>query len=161
MVGSSALKSDVGSGHPHLGQSGADRVLAGDEGRATGCATLLAVVVRKGYAFVGDAIDVWGSVSHLTPTVIADVPPADIVAPEDQYVRLFRLRHFKSPLIGIAFKLSVVIRSSSSGRYTKRSKTAKKANRPIIVRRIEAAIVGVCFPSTVKPAIAAKLPPDR
>ena len=44
---------DIGARHPDFGQAGADRVLAGDEGRAAGGAALLAVVVGERRAFVG------------------------------------------------------------------------------------------------------------
>ena len=46
------LKTDGRAGHPHLGQAGAHRVLAGDEGGAAGRTALLAVVVGEGDAFV-------------------------------------------------------------------------------------------------------------
>ena len=51
------LQADGGAGHADLGQARADRVLAGDEARATGGAALLGIVVRKG-AFVRNAVDV-------------------------------------------------------------------------------------------------------
>jgi hypothetical protein len=34
-------------------------------------------------AFMANSVDVWGAVSHLTSVVVADVPPADVIAPED------------------------------------------------------------------------------
>ena len=46
------LQADVGARHADLGQAGADRVLAGDEGGAAGGAALLAVVVGEGHALV-------------------------------------------------------------------------------------------------------------
>ena len=88
------LQADVGSGHPYLGQTGADRVLAGDEGGTSGGAALLAVVVGEGDAFVGHAVDVGRAVTHLTAIVVADVPPADVVAPENQDVRFLWFSHF-------------------------------------------------------------------
>src|SRR5208337_1894421 len=90
---------DVGAGHPHLRQPGADRVLAGDEGGAAGGAALLAIVVGEGDAFLGDAVDVGRAVAHLPAAVEADVPPADIVAPQNEDVRLVGLRHF--PLLSL------------------------------------------------------------
>jgi hypothetical protein len=45
--------------------------------------------------------------------------------------------------------------------YTKRSRTAKKANNPMRMRARQTAISGVCPPSFVIPASAAKLPPHR
>ena len=41
-------------------------------------------------ALVADAIDVRRPVAHLAPAVLADVPPADIVSPQDQDVGLLR-----------------------------------------------------------------------
>ena len=84
------LQADIGAGHADLGQPGADRVLAGDERGAAGRAALLAVVVGEGHALVGDAVDVGRAVAHLAAAVVADVPPADVVAPEDEDVRFFR-----------------------------------------------------------------------
>ena len=97
MVGSSALQADVGARHADLGQAGADRVLAGDERGAAGGAALLAVIVGEGDALVGDAVDVGRAVAHLAAAVVADVPPADVVAPENEDVRFLRLQAFPSP----------------------------------------------------------------
>ena len=80
-------EADVGAGHADLGEAGADRVLAGDEGRASGGAALLAVIVGEGDAFVGDAVDVGRAVAHLSAAVVADIPPADVVAPENEDIR--------------------------------------------------------------------------
>ena len=94
-------KADIGARHPDLGQAGADRVLPGDERGAAGGAALLAVVVGEGRAFVADAVDVRRAVAHLAAVVVADVPPADVVAPKDEDVRLARLiGHFDTPLFG-------------------------------------------------------------
>ena len=101
------LQPDVGAGHPHLGQPGADRVLAGDEGGAARGAALLGVVVGEGHAFVGDAVDVGRAVAHLAAAVVADVPPADVVAPEDQDVRFVWFSHFTLLLIGFDLFRSV------------------------------------------------------
>ena len=79
-----------GAGHAHLGQPGADRVLAGHERGAARRAALLRVVVGESHALVGHAVDIGRAVAHLAATVVADVPPAHVVAPEDQDVRLFR-----------------------------------------------------------------------
>ena len=87
-------EADIGAGHADLGQAGADRVLAGDERGAAGGAALLAVIVGEGRAFMADAVDVGGAVAHLAAVVVADVPPADIVAPEDEDVRLACFGHF-------------------------------------------------------------------
>ena len=95
------LQADGRAGHADLGQAGADRVLAGDEGGAAGGAALLAVVVGEGDALVGDAVDVGGSVAHLAAAEVADVPHADVVAPEDQDVRFLRGRHVRSPPVSV------------------------------------------------------------
>jgi hypothetical protein len=82
------LKSDGSAGHSDFGQAGAERVLAADEGRTSSGAALLAVVVGEGDAFLGDAVDVWRPVAHHTPAEVADIPGADVIAPEDQDIRL-------------------------------------------------------------------------
>jgi hypothetical protein len=51
--------------------------------------------------------------------------------------------------------------SLSSGGYTRRSSTAKKANTPMQMRRTATAITGVCIPSLFSPAIGANVPPQR
>ena len=88
------LQADVGSGHPYLGQTGAERVLAGYKGGTSGGATLLAVVVGESGALVGHAVDVGRAVTHLTAIVVADVPPADVITPENQDVRFCWFSHF-------------------------------------------------------------------
>ena len=74
-----------------LEQAGADRALAGDEGGAAGGAGLLAVVVGEHRAFFGDAVDIGRAVAHHAAVVGADVPLADVVAHDDQDVRLLGL----------------------------------------------------------------------
>ena len=76
------------AGQADLGQAGADRRLAGDEGGAPGGAALLAVPVGEERAFLGDAVDVGRPVAHHAVVVGADVELADVVAPDDQDVRL-------------------------------------------------------------------------
>ena len=88
MVGSSALQADVRAGHTHLGQAGAQRVLPGDEGGAAGGAALLAVVVGEADALARESVDVGRLVAHHPLVVRADVPVADVVAPQDEDVRL-------------------------------------------------------------------------
>ncbi len=53
---------DVRARHADLGQTGAHRVLAGDERSPTGGAALFAVVVGEPDALRGDAVDVGGAV---------------------------------------------------------------------------------------------------
>src|SRR5271154_3076637 len=84
---------DIGPGHADLCQAGADRVLAGYECRPPGGAALLAVVVCEGCTFVANAVDVGGPITHLPAAVVTDVPPADVVAPQDDDVRLTCVSH--------------------------------------------------------------------
>jgi hypothetical protein len=79
---------DVGAGHAHLGEAGAVRVLPGDEGGPTGGAALLAVVVGEAHPLLGDAVDVGRAIAHHPVRVAAQVRDADVVAPDDQDVRL-------------------------------------------------------------------------
>jgi hypothetical protein len=92
MVGSSFFMPS-GAGQADLRQARADRRLAGDEGGAAGGAALLAVPVGEDRAFLADAVDVGRLVAHHAHVVGADVELADVVAPDDQDVRLLgRLR---------------------------------------------------------------------
>ena len=91
---------NVGTGHPHLGQAGADRVLAGDKRGPAGRTALLTVIVSEGHTFIADTIDVRRAVPHLAAIVVADVPPADVISPKDEDVRLARLsRHLDLPCL--------------------------------------------------------------
>ena len=74
------------AGHADFGHARAHGHAAADEGRATGGAALLRVVVGEGDAFLGDAIDVRRLVAHHATAVVADVPGADVVAPDDEDV---------------------------------------------------------------------------
>ena len=74
------------AGQTDLGHAGADGHAAADEGRATRRAALLRVVIGEGDAFFGDAIDVRRLVAHHAAAVVADVPGADVVAPDDEDV---------------------------------------------------------------------------
>jgi hypothetical protein len=65
--------------------------LSGDECGAAGCTRLLAVIIGEDRAFVGNAVDVRGAVTHLAAIVGADIPVADIVSHNDEDVRLLRL----------------------------------------------------------------------
>jgi hypothetical protein len=87
------VQSDHGAGHADFGQAGADRVLTGDEGRSAGRAALLAVPIGESRAFLRDPVDVWGLVAHHTLAVVADVPIADIVSPNDEDVWFVELSH--------------------------------------------------------------------
>src|SRR5579862_2854626 len=90
-------QTDVGPRHSDLGQTRTDRILASDERGPTRSAALLSVVIGEGDAFVAYTVDVGRSVAHLSEAVVADVPPADVIALEDENVRLALLGHFQSP----------------------------------------------------------------
>ena len=81
----------------HLGQARADGRLAGDEGGAAGGAGLLPVPVGEHRALTADPVDVRRAVAHRAVVVGADVPPPDVVAPDDEDVGLV-LRHACLPL---------------------------------------------------------------
>ncbi len=93
------LQSDGGAGHADLRQPRADRVLAADEAGAAGSAALLAVPVGERRAFLGDAVDVGGLITHHALAVVADIPVADVVAPDDQKIR-FVCSHVLRPFSG-------------------------------------------------------------
>jgi hypothetical protein len=82
------LEAHIGSRQPHLGEAGADGGLAGDECRAAGGAALLAVPVGVHAAFPGDPVDVGRAVAHHAVVVGADIEPTDVIAPDDEDVRL-------------------------------------------------------------------------
>jgi alpha-1,2-mannosyltransferase len=67
--------------------------------------TLLAIGVGEHHAFLGEAIDVGCPVAHNTVTVTTKVVYTDVIAPDDQDVRLLlRLFHFFGHLIGTSFR---------------------------------------------------------
>ncbi|MNL26341.1 hypothetical protein D3C87_1478610 [compost metagenome] len=84
------LQAHGGTGNADLGQAGAYRMLAGDEGRAPCRATLLAVIVGEHHAFLGQAVDIGRLVAHEAVAVAADVGDADVVTKNNQNVRLVR-----------------------------------------------------------------------
>ena len=81
------LHAFLGTRQADLQQPRAVGRLPGDESGATGRAALLAVVVREQAALSGDPVDVGRLVTHHALVVGADVPVADVVAPQDQDVR--------------------------------------------------------------------------
>ena len=88
MVGSSGLQPDGRPGDPHLAEPGAEDALPGDERRPPRGAALLAVGVREAHPLVRDAVDVRRPVPHQPVAVAAEVGDADVVAPDDEDVRL-------------------------------------------------------------------------
>ena len=91
------VQADIGAGHSNFGQPGAHGVLSGDKGGATGGAALLGVIVGEGNTFGANTVDIWSSVAHLAPAVVTDVPPSNIVTPEDKDVWFVFLSHVDSP----------------------------------------------------------------
>src|SRR5262249_1109020 len=78
----------LGPRQADLEQAGAERALAGGASGPAGGAGLLGVAVGEERPLPGDAVDVRGAVAHRAAVVGADVPVADVVAPEDEDVRL-------------------------------------------------------------------------
>ncbi len=76
----------VRAGHPDGEQTGAERVLAEDEGRPSGGAALLGVPVGEEGTLLRDGVDVGRLVAHHPLVVSTDVPIADVVAPDDENV---------------------------------------------------------------------------
>ena len=85
---------DRRAGNADLRQSGAIDALSGDERRATRGAGLLAVGIGEHHALLGDAIDVRRLVAHQAVRVATQIRNADVVAPDDEDVRLVRFGHF-------------------------------------------------------------------
>src|SRR5262249_29639501 len=71
--------------------------LAGDERRASGRAALLAVPVGEAGALAGDAVDVRRLVPHDAAVVATRVEPANVVAPDDEDVRLLAILLLRGP----------------------------------------------------------------
>ena len=69
-----------------LGEAGADRRLAGEEGGASGGAALLRVPVGEQRAFSRDAVDVGRAVAHHAEIVAAGIEPADVVTHDEEDV---------------------------------------------------------------------------
>ncbi len=82
------LQADVDARHPDLAQPGPVDALAGDERRSAGGAALLAVGVGEAHALVRDPVDVRRAVAHQPVAVGAQVRDPDVIAPDDQDVRL-------------------------------------------------------------------------
>ena len=78
----------LGTGEADLRHSRAHRHVAADEGSPPRGTALLAVVVGERDTLAGDPVDVRGLVAHHAAVVVADVPGADVVSPDDEDVRL-------------------------------------------------------------------------
>src|SRR5262249_6481051 len=79
----------LGAGQADLEQAGAEGTLPGDECSPASGAGLLSVAVGEDCPLLGDAVDVGRTVTHHAAVVGAKVPVADVVAPDDEDVRLF------------------------------------------------------------------------
>src|SRR5262249_28116367 len=77
-----------GAGEAHLGEAGANAVLACEERGAAGGAGLLAVVVEGFDALAGDAVDVWSLIAHQPLRISAEVRNSDVIAEDDEDIRL-------------------------------------------------------------------------
>ena len=67
------LKTNISTGQTHLKQARAQWVLTGNKGRAARGAALLAVVIGKHGALLGDAIDIGGSAAQHTSVIGTDI----------------------------------------------------------------------------------------
>jgi hypothetical protein len=85
----------LGVGHADFRHPGADGDAAVEEGGAACGAGLLAVVIGEADALAGDAVDVRRLISHHAAVVVADVPDADVIAPDHQDVRLGILGEYR------------------------------------------------------------------
>ena len=153
-------------GHPfrrprksHLGQSGANRRLAGDESGAAGGAALLAVIIGEERALLGDAVDVGRAVAHHTIVVGADVEQADVVAPDKDDVGLLlcggRYRAGRgggesaTVTIAIVFARFILHLSIDRGaRMLPRLRQARNVTSPVPMSCMAAAIVAALHPPT-------------
>jgi hypothetical protein len=84
----SRFQTDGRTRNADLRKAGAQRALAGDERRPPRRAALLGVIVGEHHAFFGDAIDIRRLVAHQAKRIGADIGLADIVAEDDEDVRL-------------------------------------------------------------------------
>ena len=81
---------DIGSGLADGGQTRAEGQLAGDEIGAPGGAARLGVIVGESHAVLGELVEVRRLARHDALVIGADVEPADVVAHDDEDVRLVR-----------------------------------------------------------------------
>jgi hypothetical protein len=79
--------------HTDFGKTSAIHTLPGDEGRASRSAGLFTVRIGEHHAFLGDAVDIGRSIAHEPVRIATQVRDADVVAPNDEDVRLVRFGH--------------------------------------------------------------------
>ena len=82
------LKAFLRSGQTDFQEAGAERRLARDESGPSRGAALLTIGIGEHSAFLGEAVDVGSLVAHHALIVRTDIPIADVVAPDDEDVRL-------------------------------------------------------------------------
>src|ERR1700742_5089570 len=97
------------SRQPDFRQPGTNRVLARDESGSSRGAALLTVIIGEGDAFVCQPVDIGSSVPHLSATIVANIPPANVIAPKYENVRRFCLSHFNLSCWRCGFRTSVQI----------------------------------------------------
>jgi hypothetical protein len=87
-------EAQVFPGQANAQETGTERALAGDEGAAPGGAGLLAVGIGEDDAFLGDTVDVRCAVAHDAHVVGTKVPVAEVIAEDDDDVRLVAVATF-------------------------------------------------------------------
>src|SRR6185295_161863 len=88
------LKTKFCSRQADLCQAGPNWRLPGNECGSTGGTALLGIPVGEHCTFPGDTVNVGGLVPHDPVVVGADVEPANIISPDDQYVWFLRSHSF-------------------------------------------------------------------
>src|SRR5215471_130947 len=86
------LKALRGARHADLRVARAQTALTGDKRGASRRAALLGVIVGEHDAFLGDSINVGGSVAHQSHRIGADIGLADVVSPDDDDIWFLGLR---------------------------------------------------------------------
>src|SRR5262249_62267456 len=79
---------DIGAGLTDCRQSGAERNLPGDEIGAAGGAACFCIIIGEAHAVGGELVEVRRLARHDALMIGADIEPADIVAHDDENVRL-------------------------------------------------------------------------
>ena len=129
------LQAERGARWPDLGQAGANRRLSGDEGGAAGRTGVLPVPGLEARAFGRDAVDVGRAVAHHAIVVATAVPPADVVAPNDQEVGLCSLHRGalissgRSRVLGVHQPSSTQTRGSAGCRCRHRTSQHRAASQ--------------------------------
>jgi hypothetical protein len=83
---------EFGTGLPDRSHARTNRKLAGDEGSATRRAARLRIVIGEQHAFLGELVEIRCPPGHHSPVVRANIPDADVVSHNDDYVGLTRIR---------------------------------------------------------------------